>query len=78
MTKRELNRDVKRLAKFVSNYVGTTDEKTEEYIKAEAKRLYQADKEMTYLNKDSIKVLLRLNLRYRFVQLHSFGLFIEL
>lgn len=69
MTKQELNRDIKRLAK----QFGTEKENTPEFEK-EFKRLYFADREFTYMNKDSVLIMLRINLRHRFIALHQFGI----
>lgn len=73
MTKQELNRDIKRLTKLV----GTDKEHTPEFEK-EFRRLYYADSSMEYLNVESIKTLLRLNVRHRFIPFHQFGLMIEI
>lgn len=75
MTNQELNRDIKRLGKQFDT------EKTEKQLQdfeKEFKRLYYADNSFKALNKDSILIMLRTNLRYRFIALHSFGLNIEL
>ena len=73
MTPKELNRDIKRLTKLV----GTDKEYTPEFEK-EFKRLYYADTEMSYLNVESVKTLLRLNVRHRFIPFHQFGLMINI
>ena len=44
----------------------------------EFKRLYFADKEFEAMNKESIKIMFRLNLRYRIIPFHAFGLFINI
>lgn len=71
MTKQELNRDIKRLA---NNHVTMN----EQDINKEFTRLYYADRDMEYMNLNSVKMMLRLNLRYRFVPLYQFGLMINL
>ena len=76
MTNQELNRDVKRLLKLaVSNKETYT---ADERIKTEISRLYHADREFISMSKTSALILLRLNLRYRAIPLHNFGLHIEL
>ncbi len=77
MTPQEYNRDVKRLRKLSHN-VATPNDAVEQRIKAEFHRLYNADDTFKYANKDSVLTLLRINLRFRFIPLHSFGLFITL
>jgi len=71
MTKQELNRDIKRLA---NNHHSME----EADVKNEIKRLYYADSTFEYMNLNSVKMLLRLNLRYRVISLHVFGLHIDL
>jgi len=75
MTKQELNRDIKRLLKTVSNIKkdGQYHDNIEKIVKPEFMRLYLADRSFEYMNKDSIKIMLRLNLRYRFEAHHQFG-----
>lgn len=73
MTTAELNRDIKRLAK----QLGTDKEHTEEF-KKEFLRLYGADNDFKYSNKDSVLTLLRINLRHRFIALHQFGIHITI
>lgn len=81
MTKQELNRDVKRLTKKV-NSINLHGEDyynlIEKEIKPEISRLYNADRTLKSLNADSLRALLRMNLKYRAMPLHIFGLFIEL
>jgi len=83
MTNRELNRDIKKLAKKElslstlpnnDSYFDTIDT----FIKPEFKRLYNADNEFKAMNKASVLIMLRLNLRHVIVQLHHFGLNLEL
>lgn len=71
MTIQELNRDIKRLCKNAENL-------TELERNTEFKRLYFADKEFEAMNKESIKIMFRLNLRYRIIPLHAFGLSINI
>lgn len=71
MTKQELNRDIKRLANNHQNM-------EESDVKKEIHRLYYADSEFKYMNLNSVKMLLRLNLRYRVIALHFFGININL
>ena len=81
MTPQELNRDVKRLARQELKLCSMANEMpNEEYyceaekIKKEAKRLYLADPDFSYMSKKSILIMLRINTRYRFEALHHFGL----
>lgn len=76
MTKQELNRDCKRLLKLAIE--NSRNLESEGQIRSEIQRLYCADREFRALNRQSILILLRLNLRYRAIPLHNFGLFIEL
>ncbi len=84
MTNQELNRDIKRLWNKVESLVtnGTNNDTyftiVEKEIKPEFIRLYNADREFKALNRQNILILLKLNLRYRIVPLHAFGLFIEI
>lgn len=71
MTKQELNRDVKRLA---NKHI----EMQEQDVIKEFKRLYYADSNFEYMNLNSVKMMLRLNLRYRVIALHIFGININL
>lgn len=71
MTKQELNRDVKRLA---NKHI----EMQEQDVIKEFKRLYYADSNFEYMNLNSLKMMLRLNLRYRVIALHIFGININL
>ena len=71
MTKQELNRDVKRLA---NKHI----EMQEQDVIKEFKRLYYADSNFECMNLNSVKMMLRLNLRYRVIALHIFGININL
>ena len=78
MTKQELNRDIKRLWNLHISLNSLEPEQyykeVEERVKPEFKRLYGVDREFKYLNKQSIIILMSINLTHRFVELHSFGL----
>lgn len=80
MTTQELNRDIKRLYASIKKLQGQPD-KYYSYIENEAKkefmRLYRADDKFEYMSKESMKIMLRLNIRHRFNALHNFGIFIE-
>lgn len=68
MTKAELNRDIKRLPKIQDE-----DKKRSEFI-----RLFNADRKIEYMNMTSLRIMLKMNLRHRYVGLHVFGLEIGL
>ena len=85
MTPKELNRDVRALwfaidSKLI-DVASTNGKEYQEFItivaKQEFKRLYSNDPTFSLMNKESIKTMFRLNLRYRWISLHSFGLFIK-
>jgi len=82
MTTKELNRDIKRLVKNIHNLMGKDFDAYFEYIHNDAKkefiRLYYADKEFKYMNKQSVLIMFRLNISYRFVEFHRFGSHIEI
>jgi len=69
MTKQELNRDIKRLVKNSENIT----DKNRDAIEKEFLRLYRADKTFEYMNLYSVKMMLRLNVRHRYIPLHQFG-----
>ena len=71
MTKKELNRDIKRLANNYQNM-------GEEDLRKEFKRLYYWDPAMDLMNVYSVRMMLRLNLKYRFISLHYYGTAIDL
>ncbi len=77
MTPRELNQDVKRLVKHVKK-LERANELDDGKVVTEILRLYRADDTFEYMSKDSVLKLLRLNLRFRAVPLHTFGVRIEL
>lgn len=81
MTKRELNRDVKKLYdEYYHNSFKAPNEYFE-WIETEGKpeliRLYNADTSLSSLTADNLRKLLRLNLRLRAIALHLFGIDIE-
>ena len=79
MTAAELNRDIKRLGNTVEKLHQLNNQdiyfkEIETMVKPEFMRLYLADSQFEYMNKKSILIMLRLNLSFRFIPLHSFGL----
>jgi hypothetical protein len=86
MTNSELNRDIKRLLKEVArihdSYIELINKneynKAEEALKKEFARLYNADQTFSSMNRTSILIMLRLNVRLRAIPFHQFGLFIKL
>jgi hypothetical protein len=78
MTTSELNRDIKRLLKEDRLYTDTSKEVHLENLRREFLRLERADRNFEYINRTSILIMLSLNLKHRFVALHTFGLFIDL
>lgn len=82
MTTQQLNRDVKRLQKDIENALKGGEFHYHQYIEGEAatefKRLYNADSSFKSMSKSSILLMVRMNLRHRFIPLHSFGLNIEI
>lgn len=70
MTNRELNRDIKRLIKL--------DMSNDFKLQLEFHRLYDADRSFEAMSKQSIRIMMRLNIRHRFVAFHTFGLHIDL
>jgi len=83
MTKQELNRDIKRLAKelYGARFL-KGDEDYHNYIeniaKPEFMRLYSADVTFEYMNLNSVKLMLRLNINHQFIAFHRFGLMIDI
>lgn len=81
MTKQELNRDIKRLNSAYlacrelsgDDYYNRKDELMKEYV-----RLYNADTTFNSLTANSLRILIRLNLIFRCIQPHTFGINIEL
>ncbi len=87
MTIKELNRDIKKLHNEIKNQSskavgGDTNTDYFNYIEGIAKpefiRLYNADNTLSCVSKYSLLVLLRLNVRHRFIPFHQFGLNIHL
>ena len=81
MTKQELNKDIKRLGAEIYRMSFEDQDKYFEYLDKEARkeftRLFHADQGFEYMNLNSVKLMLRLNLKYRFVALNAFGLMIK-
>jgi len=87
MTKRELNRDIKKLNTYIKGIKQAADmmqdntayfKDIEGYAKGEFIRLMHADKSLESLTAESLRILLKLNLSHRFIPLHTFGIFIEI
>jgi len=75
MTKQELNRDVKRLW---NNHLKCDNyDQIEKTVIPEFKRLYGADKDFKYLNRDNILRIMVLNRKYNIIPFHRFGLMID-
>lgn len=77
MTKQELNRDIKRFYNKVETLLnGDNKALFYKYIETDGKkefnRLYFADTTTEYLNKNSLVMMINLNLRYRFIAYHVF------
>lgn len=81
MTKKELNRDIKRLGSEIYRMSFKDQDKYIEYLENKAKkeftRLYYADKSFEYMNEKSTKLMLKLNVKHRFIAFHQFGLMID-
>lgn len=67
MEKRELNKQIKNLLKI----------KDRQKLEEEFNRLYYVDRPMEYMNKESIKIMIRMNLKYRIIPIHLFGIHID-
>lgn len=85
MTKNQLNSDVKKLAKNIAKARANFEADQDKYFKyidqdarKEYLRLFDADSTFEYMGKLSILIMLRLNLRHRFIELHRFGSHINL
>lgn len=79
MTAAELNRDIKRMARDLKKVKDQTDTDlffnyVENTLKPEFLRLFRADSSFEVMNKQSVLILLRINLSYRFIQLYAFGI----
>lgn len=81
MTKAELNRDIKRLGAEIYRMSFEDQDKYFKYLEETAKpeflRLYRADSSFEYMNLNSIKLMLRLNVKFNIVPKHQFGLMID-
>ena len=82
MTKQELNRDIKKLYSLAeSAKVFKCDlyhNFIENSVKPEFNRLYHADSAGEYMNLLSLKIIIRLNHKFRFVPLHTMFININL
>lgn len=82
MTSKELNQAVKRLNKRIKEL--PTDNVYKYYkiihgeIQPEFCRIVAADTSFKSFNADSLRILIRLNVRHRFIAFHHFGINIEL
>ena len=74
----ENNIDAIQVSKSEIESLEKTIEFRNQFLKDEFTTLYHADKKFEYMNIKSIKIMLRLNLRYRFIPLHNFGSAISL
>jgi hypothetical protein len=87
MNNNKFNKDIKQLNKAIFkasqkvDIIGNIDDYFA-FINGEAKkeflRIYNANNTFEDLNKVSILILLRLNLLFRFIPFHSFGININL
>lgn len=82
MTKNELNRDIKRLAKYINGIAAAAEmmqDNTAYYrdidkvARPEFIRLYYAADNFSYLTHKSVLIMVRLNLAHRFIAFHQFG-----
>lgn len=82
MTKRELNRDIKRLASEIYRMSFEDANKYFTYIEREAKReylrLYDDDDTFENMNRQSILIMMVLNRMHKFKAQRHFGLRISL
>lgn len=84
MDKQELNSKIRKLYKEVSKLQSEQSNLDiffsiiDTEIKPKYTSLYYADDSFKSFNKESILILIRLNLRYRFIPFHQFGLNINL
>jgi hypothetical protein len=86
MTTKELNKAVKKLNEYIKGSAkgaemsndNTAYFKTlEEYCTPEFKRIIGADSSFKSFTADSLRILIKLNSKHRFVPFHQFGLQIE-
>jgi hypothetical protein len=82
MTNSELNRDIKRLYSKIKSLRNNNNDAFFTFIDGDAKkefnRLYFADNKAEVLNLQSLKIMMTLNRRYRFISLYTFYINIEL
>lgn len=87
MTIKELNQDIKRLNKYIKGIAKAAEmmkdntayfADIEKVAKPEFIRLHHAADDFKSLSKDSILILVRLNLSHRFIAFHQFGNKIEI
>jgi hypothetical protein len=83
MKPNELNRDIKRLHLEIRNNASKMSsddffEYLENTAKIEFKRLFRADDTFEYLSKDSILRMIQMNLTWRIIPFHQFGLGIHI
>lgn len=70
MTAKELNTAIKRLAANIKS--GKVDPLSDQAHK-EYNRLYDIDREMEWMNKNAIIIMVVLNRKFHYVQFHQFG-----
>jgi hypothetical protein len=79
---KNINKEVKRLNSEIYRISFEPMDKYYTYIETEARfdfcRIYELDPKFEYLNKESILIMLQLNLRHRFIPFHRFGNKIEI
>lgn len=82
MTAQELNRDIKRLYSSIEKAKTLSNDEFFKYIDTTAKteflRLYRADSTAEYMNLQSIKIMIKLNLSYRYISLYTMFINIKL
>lgn len=84
------NPEIKNLNMRIANFNANLRHQAEvmkitpffKWLEEEAKpvfiALYNEDPSFTYISKKSVLILLRLNLSYRFIKFHQFGIFIKI
>jgi hypothetical protein len=85
MNKQQLNAAILKMAKDITlrsdKSEGDLDnffKYVDKVFKPEFIRLYQLDRKFELMNKRSVLIMFRLNLRYRVIDFHNFGNEIEL
>lgn len=77
-----INKDIKRLYNDFYRLSFDDLENYNSFIANEGKQqfkiLYYSDLDFKYMNKESALIMLRLNLRHRFIPLHLFGIYIDI